>query len=113
MYLFKKKIINYLYIFLIFITFYFTEFSTKDVLAKTFVVSKIEVEEKYNLNEKKMSVTKKSDGSYQFTIEMQAKLRNDFETPMLVAFISVGQAIKHQENFAKINKKGLNLRNKF
>ena len=50
---------------------------------------------------KKMSLTKKSDGSYQFTIEMQAKLRNDFETPMLVAFISVGQAIKHQENFAK------------
>ncbi|MBL47211.1 MAG: hypothetical protein CMG56_06950 [Candidatus Marinimicrobia bacterium] len=53
------------------------------------------------VDEKKMSLTKKSDGSYQFTIEMQAKLRNDFETPMLVAFISVGQAIKHQENFAK------------
>ena len=53
------------------------------------------------VDEKKMSLTKKSDGSYQFTIEMQAKLRNDFETPMLVAFISVGRAIKHQENFAK------------
>ena len=56
-----------------------------------------------------MSLTKKSDGSYQFTIEMRAKLRNDFETPMLVAFISVGQAIKHQENFATKRNQPTNL----
>tara|TARA_Y100001960_G_C14701371_1_gene841818 strand:- start:559 stop:1023 length:465 start_codon:yes stop_codon:yes gene_type:complete len=53
------------------------------------------------VDEKKMSLTKKDDGSYHFSIEMKAKLRNDFETPMLVAFISVGQAINHQEKFAK------------
>ncbi|MFL3026628.1 MAG: hypothetical protein ACJZZ8_03970 [Candidatus Neomarinimicrobiota bacterium] len=53
------------------------------------------------VDEKKMSLTKKDDGSYHFSIEMKAKLRNDFETPMLVAFISVGQAINHQERFAQ------------
>ena len=53
------------------------------------------------VDEKKMVLTKNADGSYHFSIEMKAKLRNDFETPMLVAFISVGQAISHQERFAK------------
>ena len=53
------------------------------------------------VDEKKMVLTKNPDGSYHFSIEMKAKLRNDFETPMLVAFISVGQAINHQEKFAK------------
>ena len=53
------------------------------------------------VDEKKMVLTKNPDGSYHFSIEMKAKLRNDFETPMLVAFISVGQAISHQEKFAK------------
>ena len=55
------------------------------------------------VDEKKMSLTKKSDGSYQFTIEMQAKLRNDFETPMLVAFISVGQPSNIKKILKKIN----------
>ena len=41
------------------------------------------------VDEKKMVLTKNDDGSYHFSIEMKAKLRNDFETPMLVAFISV------------------------
>ena len=56
MYFFKKNISNCLYIFFIFLTFNFIEFSTKEVLAKTFVVSQIEVEEKYNLNFNKLKV---------------------------------------------------------
>ena len=56
MYFFKKNISNCLYIFFIFLTFNFIEFSTKEVLAKTFVVSKIEVEEKYNLSFNKLKV---------------------------------------------------------
>ncbi len=56
MYFFKKNISSCLYIFFIFLTFNFIEFSTKEVLAKTFVVSKIEVEEKYNLNFNKLKV---------------------------------------------------------
>ena len=62
------------------------------------------VYEYYNLLREKSPIHKNPDGSYHFSIEMKAKLRNDFETPMLVAFISVGQAISHQEKFAKKKK---------
>ena len=56
MFSFKKKIIVYLYIFFLFLTCNFIEFSTNKVFAKTFVVSKIEVEEKYNLSFNKLKV---------------------------------------------------------
>ncbi len=49
-----------------------------------------------------MSLTKSSDGSYSFSIQLTSK-RNDFEMVMLVGFISVGQAIKHQQSFAAKN----------
>ena len=48
-----------------------------------------------------MVLTENLDGSYQFSIELTSTKRNDFEMPMLVAFISVGQAINHQKAFAK------------
>ena len=53
-----------------------------------------------SIDEKKMSLIKNKDGSYNFTIEMES-LRNNFEMVMLVGFISVGQAMSHQESFAK------------
>ena len=59
------------------------------------------------LDEKKMSLTENADGSYQFSIELTSAKRNDFEMPLLVAFISVGQAINHQKTFAK-KKPGYN-----
>ena len=52
------------------------------------------------VDENKMSLTKNKDGSYSFSIEMKS-LRNNFEMVMLVGFISVGQAMNHQEKFAK------------
>ncbi len=56
MFFLKKKFLSNLYIFFIFFTFYFVEFSTNEVFAKNFVVSEIEVEEKYNLNFNKLEV---------------------------------------------------------
>ena len=47
-----------------------------------------------------MALTKNADGSYHFSIEMES-MRNNFEMVMLVGFISVGQAMSHQEAFAK------------
>ena len=58
------------------------------------------------VDEKKMALTKNADGSYHFTIELES-LRNNFEMVMLVGFISVGQAMNHQESFAK-KKTGYN-----
>ena len=59
-----------------------------------------------SIDEKKMSLIKNKDGSYNFSIEMES-LRNNFEMVMLVGFISVGQAMTHQESFAK-KKPGYN-----
>ncbi len=53
---FIKKILIYLYIFFLILNFNFIEFSTNKAIAKTFVISKIEVEEKYNLNFNKMKI---------------------------------------------------------
>ena len=53
-----------------------------------------------SVDEKKMALTKNDNGSYHFSIEMES-LRNNFEMVMLVGFISVGQAMNHQEAFAK------------
>ena len=53
-----------------------------------------------SVDPKKMILTKNTDGSYHFSIEMES-LRNNFEMVMLVGFISVGQAMSHQEAFAK------------
>ena len=47
-----------------------------------------------------MALNKNADGSYHFSIEMES-MRNNFEMVMLVGFISVGQAMSHQEAFAK------------
>jgi len=52
------------------------------------------------VDEKKMSLTKNTDGTYSFSIEMES-LRNNFEMVMLVGFIAVGQAMNHQEKIAK------------
>ena len=53
-----------------------------------------------NVDQKKMVLTKNADGSYHFSIELES-MRNNFEMVMLVGFISVGQAMSHQEAFAK------------
>ena len=51
------------------------------------------------VDENKMSLTETKDG-YHFTIEMKSR-RANFDMVMLVGFISVGQAMSHQEAFAK------------
>ena len=56
MFFFKNNTITHLYIFFVFLTVNFIEFSTNKVFAKTFVVSKIEVVENYNLSFNKIKV---------------------------------------------------------
>ena len=59
MFLFKKKIYSYLYILFLFLVFNFSEFSTNKALSKNFIISEIDVEEKYNLNFDKSKVLDK------------------------------------------------------
>lgn len=49
-----------------------------------------------------MLLTRNAD-NYNFSIQLKSN-RNNFEMVMLVGFISVGQAIKHQREFAKKNQ---------
>ncbi len=105
MFFFKKNISSCLYIFFILLTFNFIEFSTKEALAKTFVVSKIEVQEKYNLNFNKLKVidrgfTKAFDDISQMILERKDldKIRN---TP-------INDIKKLIENFSILDEKFIN-----
>tara|TARA_B100000953_G_C17732765_1_gene329453 strand:- start:97 stop:519 length:423 start_codon:yes stop_codon:yes gene_type:complete len=55
-----------------------------------------------SVDENKMFLTETKDG-YHFTIELESR-RTNFDMVLLVGFISVGQAIKHQQYFAKKKK---------
>ena len=59
MFLFKKKINLYLYIFFFTLVFIFNEFSTNEAFSKNFLVSQVEIEEDYDLNFNKSKVINK------------------------------------------------------
>ena len=59
MFLFKKKIFSILYILFLTLVFNFSEFSTNRALSKNFIISEVDVEEKYNINFEKSKVLDK------------------------------------------------------
>ena len=89
-----KKILSLSFILIMSTQFAFANYAFYKKVANTCKFYRVSVDEK------KMSLVKNSDGSYNFTIEMES-LRNNFEMVMLVGFISVGQAMSHQELLAK------------
>ena len=105
MYFFKKNISNCLYIFFIFLTFNFIEFSTKEVLAKTFVVSKIEVEEKYNLNFNKLKVIDRGFKKAFEDISQMILERKDLD---IIKNTPIKDIKKLIENFSILDEKFIN-----
>ena len=105
MYFFKKNISNCLYIFFIFLTFNFIEFSTKKVLAKTFVVSKIEIEEKYNLNFNKLKVIDRGFKKAFQDISQMILERKDLDK---IRNIPINDIKKLIENFSILDEKFIN-----
>ncbi len=105
MYFLKKNISNCLYIFFIFLTFNFIEFSTKKVLAKTFVVSKIEVEEKYNLNFNKLKVMDRGFKKAFENISQMILERKDLDK---IRNTSINDIKKLIENFSILDEKFIN-----
>ena len=89
-----KKILSLSFVLIMSTQFAFANYAFYKKVANTCKFYRVSVDEK------KMSLVKNSDGSYNFTIEMES-LRNNFEMVMLVGFISVGQAMSHQELLAK------------
>ena len=102
MYFFKKNISNCLYIFFIFLTFNFIEFSTKEVFAKTFVVSKIEVEEKYNLSFNKLKVMDRGFKKAFQDISQMILERKDLDK---IRNIPINDIKKILENFSILDEK--------
>ena len=105
MYFFKKNISSCLYIFFIFLTFNFIEFSTKEVLAKTFVVSKIEVEEKYNLSFNKLKVMDRGFKKAFEDISQMILERKDLDK---IRNTPINDIKKLIENFSILDEKFIN-----
>ena len=101
----KKNISNCLYIFFIFLTFNFIEFSTKEVLAKTFVVSKIEVEEKYNLSFNKLKVMDRGFKKAFQDISQMILERKDLDK---IRNTPINDIKKLIENFSILDEKFIN-----
>ena len=105
MYSFKKNILNYLYIFFIFLTFNFIEFSTIKAVAKTFVVSKIEVKEKYNLSFNKLKVMDRGFKKAFQDISQMVLERKDFDK---IKNTKINDIKKLIENFSILDEKFIN-----
>jgi len=60
MFLFKKKIYKYLYIFFFIIVFIINEFSTNQALSKNYIIKEVKIEEIYDLNFDKLKVIDKA-----------------------------------------------------
>ena len=105
MFFLKNKISSCLYIFFVFLTFNFTEFSTNIVLAKTFKVSKIEVEEKYNLNFNKLKVI---DRGFKRAFNDLSKMILEEKDLNKVSNTSIDDIKKLVENFSILDEKFIN-----
>ena len=95
----------YLYIFFVFLTFNFLEFSTNTVYAKTFVVSKIEVEEEYNLNFNKLKVI---DRGFKKAFQDLSKMILEGKDINKIANTSIEDIKKIVENFSILEEKFIN-----
>ena len=91
-----KKILSLSFILIMSTQFAFANYAFYKKVANTCKFYRVSVDEK------KMSLVKNSDGSYNFTIEMES-LRNNFEMVMLVGFAAVGHAIEHQIQMGEAN----------
>ena len=105
MYFFKKNISDCLYIFFIFLAFNFIEFSTNIAVAKTFVVSKIKVEEEYNVNFNKLKVIDRGFKNAFQDISQMILERKDLNRIRNTPIDDIKKLI---ENFSIIDEKFIN-----
>ena len=102
---FKKKLLIYLYIFFIILNFNFIEFSTNNAVAKTFVISKVEVEEKYNINFNKLKVI---DTGFKKAFKDLSKMILEEKDLYKITDTSINDIKKLVENFSILDEKFIN-----
>ena len=105
MFFIKKKLLIYLYIFFVILTFIFIEFSTNKAIAKTFVVSKIEVEENYNLSFNKLEVIDKGFKKAFRDLSLMILEKKD---QVKITNTSIEDVKKLIENFSIVDEKFIN-----
>ncbi len=105
MFFINKKITNYLYIIFIILNFNFIEFSTNKAVAKTFVVSKIEVEQKYNINFNKLKVI---DRGFKKAFQDLSKMILERKDINKIIDTSIEDIKKLVENFTILDEKFIN-----
>ncbi len=101
----KKKLTIYLYIFFLIFNFNFTEFSTNKANAKTFVISKVEVEEKYNLNFNKLIVI---DRGFEKAFQDLSKMILEEKDLNEITDTPIEDIKKIVENFSILDEKFIN-----
>ena len=105
MFFIKKKLVTYLYIFFVFLAFNFTEFSTNIATAKTFIISNIEVEEKYNVNFNKLKIIDRGFKKAFNDLSQMILERKDLD---IINDTPIEDIKKIVENFTILNEKFIN-----
>ncbi len=95
----------YLYIFFLSLILNFTEFSTNKSLAKTFVISEIEVEEKYDLNFNKLRVI---DRGFKDAFNDLSQMILEEKDQYIILETSINDIKKLVENFSILDEKFIN-----
>ena len=105
MFLSKKKNYSYLYIFFLILVFIFNEFSTNKSYSKNFIISEVEVEEKYDLNFDKYKVI---DEAFEIAFKILIyKIIEKKDRPKLTN-ITLSQIKSLIDNFSIIDERFVN-----
>ena len=105
MFFIKKKLLIYLYIFFVILAFNFIDFSTNIATARTFIVSKIEVEEKYNLNFNKLKII---DRGFRKAFEDLTQMILERKDHKKITNTSIEDIKKIVESFSILDEKFVN-----
>jgi len=105
MLIFKKKKLFNLYIYSWILVFFFCEFSTNFALSKNFSISKIEVEEVYDLNFNKTKVT---DDAFKKAFKIMIYKIVEYNDRSIIKNIKINEIKSLIENFSITNEKFIN-----
>jgi len=105
MLMFKKKNLSYLYIFFLVIVFFFSEFSTNNASSKNYNISKVQVEEIYDLKFQKSKII---DRAFKKAFKILIYKITENSDRSIIKNISLNEIKSLIENFSIINERFIN-----
>jgi len=103
--MFKKKNLSYLYIFFLVIVFFFSEFSTNNASSKNYNISKVQVEEIYDLKFQKSKII---DRAFKKAFKILIYKITENSDRSIIKNISLKEIKSLIENFSIINERFIN-----